>query len=66
MHVDLTSKEFVAEAIQNRAGKHAAKRTICFGGVRKNSATGEREPYCLKRWNKYRAEGFDRIRNAVP
>ena len=39
----LSSAEFIAEAGQNKSGKNAGKRSLCFNGVRKNKETGERE-----------------------
>lgn len=59
----MTSEEFIEEASQNRTGKHAGKRSICFSGLRRNRLTGEREACYQDKWAKYRAEDFGRIRN---
>ena len=57
----LSSAEFIAEAGQNKSGKNAGKRSLCFNGVRKNKETGEREEYVKERYQKYIATTFRRI-----
>lgn len=57
----LSSKEFIAEAVQNKNGTNAGKRGIWFNGIRKNKETGEREEYVKQRYLKYVANDFQRI-----
>lgn len=52
----MTSAEFAAEAVTNKSGKNAGKRSIWFNGKRNG------KPYCKPQWEKYLARNFDRIR----
>ena len=62
----MSSDEFIAEAVQNKSGKNAGKRSIWFNGTRKSKATGQREEYCKPKWEKYRVEDFSRLRLDKP
>lgn len=57
----MTSREFIAEAVQNKAGKNAGKRSIWFNGRRRDRSTGRFEEYCKPRFVKYLARDFRRI-----
>ena len=41
----MTSREFVAESVQNKNGKNKGKRSIWFNGNRRGREPGEREDY---------------------
>lgn len=58
----MTSAEFIAEAVQNKAGKNAGKRSIWFNGTRRNKKTGQIEEYCKPQYSKYLASDFSRVR----
>ena len=61
----MTSDEFIAEAVQNKSGKNAGKRSIWFNGTRRNKATGKTEEYCKARFTKYLASDFSRMRESL-
>jgi hypothetical protein len=58
----MTSDEFIAEAVQNKTGKNAGKRSIWFNGTRRNKETGQIEEYCKPQFRKYLVTDFTRIR----
>jgi hypothetical protein len=60
----MTSDEFIAEAVQNKSGKNAGKRSIWFNGRRINKATGKREEYRKGRFEQYYSTDFARIAKA--
>lgn len=51
----MTSKEFIAEAYQNKNGKNAGKRSLNFCGTKKGVL------YCKERYEKYLAKDFSRL-----
>lgn len=57
----MTSEEFIAEAVQNRTGKNAGRRSIWFNGKKKDKATGGYSEHCKPRFEKYLANNFSRI-----
>ncbi len=57
----MTSKEFIKEAVQNKNGKNAGKRSIWFNGYRTNKKTGKKEPYCKKQFEKYICKDFSKF-----
>jgi hypothetical protein len=58
----MTSEEFIREAVQNKTGKNAGKRTIWLNGSRRNKATGQMEEYTKPQFEKYVVNDFSRIR----
>jgi hypothetical protein len=62
----MTSAEFIDEAVQNKTGKNAGKRSIWFNGTRRNRETGCREEYCRPRFEKYLVKDFSRLRVVAP
>jgi hypothetical protein len=58
----MTSDEFIREAVQNKTGKNAGKRTIWFNGRRRSKATGQMEEYTKPQFEKYAVKDFSRIR----
>jgi hypothetical protein len=58
----LSSKEFIAESVQNRTGKNAGKRSIWFNG--KN--TKENTEHIKPQFQKYVVNNFDRILKENP
>lgn len=58
----LSSKEFVKEAVQNKTGKNAGKRSIWFNG--KN--TKEETEHVKPQFQKYVVNNFNRILNENP
>lgn len=61
----LSSKEFIEEAVQNKNGKNAGKRSIWFNGYKTNRKTGEREEYAHERFEKYACNDFSRLNEGV-
>ena len=57
----MTSEEFIIEAVQNKTGRNAGKRSIWFNGRRVNKQSGCAEEYCRPRFIKYLASDFSRI-----
>ncbi len=57
----LSSGEFIAEAVQNRTGTNAGKRSLWFNGTRRSKVTGEREEYIKERYLKYITQDFGRL-----
>ena len=62
----MSSDEFIAEAVQNKNGKNAGKRSMWFNGKRKNKETGEREEYIKDRYHKYLCNDFSRLLEQPP
>jgi hypothetical protein len=62
----LSSEEFIAEAVQNKTGTNAGKRSMWFNGTKKNPATGEREEYIKERYEKYLCRDFSRLLTPPP
>jgi hypothetical protein len=62
----LSSKEFLEEAVQNKTGANAGKRTLWLNGVRKNKVTGEREEYIKERYIPYLCRDFSRLLAVAP
>ncbi|WP_430405749.1 hypothetical protein [Fluviicola sp.] len=54
----LSSEEFIAEAVQNKTGKNAGKRSIWFNG--KNSKAQTEHPH--PRFDKYLKDDFEMFR----
>ncbi|TSJ46643.1 hypothetical protein [Fluviicola chungangensis] len=54
----LSSEEFIAEAVQNKTGKNAGKRSIWFNGKSKKTQTEHPHP----RFDKYLKEDFEMFR----
>lgn len=61
----MTSDEFIAEAVQNKTGKNAGKRSIWFNGTRRNKETGSIEEYCKPQFTKYLTDDFSRMREGL-
>jgi hypothetical protein len=59
----MSSKEFIKESVQNKAGKNIGKRSIWFNGKRKNKETGEYKEHCHERFEKYIANDFSRLKS---
>ena len=57
----MTSKEFIAEAVQNKTGKNKGKRSLWFNGTKTDKATGQKIEYCKKQFEKYVATDFGRL-----
>lgn len=57
----MSSKEFVAEAYQNKTGKNKGLRSICLSRTRKDHANGRDLDYCNRKFEKYLAEDFRRL-----
>ncbi len=62
----MTSREFIAEAVQNKTGKNKGKRSIWFNGNRMNKETGSREDRCKPQFVKYLAHNFGRLVSPYP
>lgn len=58
----MSSEEFIKESVQNKTGKNAGKRSIWFNGKKKDKITGQSAEYCKKRFEKYLAKGFWRLK----
>jgi hypothetical protein len=61
----MTSKEFVAAAVQNKTGKNAGLRSIWFNGKTKNKRTGGYDEHVYPRFQQYIAPDFTRIANPM-
>lgn len=57
----LSSEEFLKESRPNKTGANAGKRSIWLNGRRTNKETGEKEEYCLPRFEQYLCEDFARF-----
>jgi hypothetical protein len=62
----LSSDEFIEEAVQNKTGINAGKRSLWLNGMRKSKETGEREEYIKERYQKYLCRDFSRLLEAPP
>jgi hypothetical protein len=49
----MSSQEFISEAVQNKSGKNAGKRSIWFNGKRKDRVTGRMIEACKPQFEKY-------------
>lgn len=58
----LSSKEFIAESVQNKNGKNTGKRSIWFNGKNSREGTEHVKP----QFQKYVVENFNRILNENP
>jgi len=58
----MTSKEFIAEAIQNKTGKNQGKRSIWFNGTKRDKATRKKIEYCKEPFEEYVATDFQRLK----
>ena len=58
----MTSKEFIAESVQNKTGKNKGKRSVWFNGTKTDKATGKKIEYCKKQFEKYVAADFQRLK----
>jgi hypothetical protein len=61
----MSSHEFIAEAVQNRTGKNAGKRSIWLNGCRTDKQTGEKLEYAHPKFDKYRMLDFSRFQAAA-
>lgn len=59
----MTSKEFIAEAVQNKTGKNKGKRSIWFNGTKMDKTIGRKVEYCKKQFEKYVAKDFQKLTN---
>ena len=59
----MTSKEFIAEAAQNKTGKNKGKRSIWFNGTKTDKTKGQKVEYCKKQFEKYVAKDFQKLTN---
>ncbi len=57
----LSSAEFIAEAVQNKTGANAGKRSLWFNGTKINKQSGIREEYIKERYFKYITKDFSRL-----
>ncbi|HVZ44601.1 MAG TPA: hypothetical protein VHA82_12395 [Ramlibacter sp.] len=62
----LSSDEFIEEAVQNKTGINAGKRSLWLNGMRKNKETGEREEYIKDKYQKYLCRDFSRLLSPPP
>ena len=58
----MSSKEFIAEAHQNKKGKNVGKRSIWFNGKKTNKENGKYEEYVKPQFVKYVASDFSRLK----
>jgi hypothetical protein len=57
----MSSDEFIAEAVQNKNGINAGKRSLWFNGTKMSKVSGEREEYVKERYLKYVCHDFSRL-----
>ena len=57
----MSSAEFIAEAVQNKNGVNAGKRSLWFNGTKINKSTGQREEYVKDRYQRYLCKDFSRL-----
>jgi hypothetical protein len=57
----MSSEEFIAEAVLNKSGKSAGKRSIWFNGKRRDRETGKMIEACKPQFEKYLASDFSRL-----
>lgn len=58
----MSSEEFLNECTTNKTGNNIGKHAIWFNGNKTNPKTGEKEEYCLPRFDSYIEKNFDRLR----
>lgn len=61
----MSSEEFIAEAVQNKSGANAGKRSIWFNGTKTDKATKQKIEYAKARYDKYLANDFRRFREVT-
>jgi hypothetical protein len=61
----MSSAEFIEQAVQNKSGKNAGKRSIWFNGKKTDKATGKLIEYPYPKFEKYRALDFSRFRQVT-
>lgn len=54
----LSSEQFISEAVQNKTGKNAGKRSIWFNGTKTDKSNGRKIEYPKPRFEKYRVRDF--------
>ena len=57
----LSSEEFLQVCNNNKHGKNAGQHSIKFNGYRTDKATGKKQEYCKKEFEKYLCEDFSRF-----
>lgn len=57
----MSSREFIAEATQNKNGINVGKRTLHLNGTKINKTTAERREYVKDRYLKYMRHDFARL-----
>ena len=57
----MSSEEFLAECVTNKAGKNKGKHSIWFNGNRKDAKDGVKKEYCKNKYEKYVATDFSRF-----
>jgi hypothetical protein len=61
----MSSADFIEEAVQNRNGRNAGKRSIWFNGNKIDRTTGRRTEYPKSRFDKYRVSDFSIFRQVT-
>jgi len=61
----VSSKEFIVDSVQNKSGKDKGKRSIWFNGRKTSRETGEMTEYCKKKFQKYVAKDFSRLKECL-
>lgn len=57
----LSSKEFLNESYSNKSGKYIGTHSIKFNGCHINKSTGEKEEFCIEKFNKYLCNDFSKF-----
>lgn len=57
----MSSQEFISEAVQNKTGKNAGKRSVWFNGKKTDKKTGKKFEYCKIQFEKYLVNDFSRL-----
>lgn len=57
----MSSDEFISEAVQNKNGINAGKRSLWFNGKKINKTSGVTEEYVKDRYFKYVCHDFSRL-----
>jgi hypothetical protein len=61
----MSSSQFIDEAVQNKIGKNAGKRSIWFNGRKTDKQTGKIIEYPHPKFEQYRAHDFSLFRQAT-
>jgi hypothetical protein len=61
----MSSEQFIKEAVQNKTGKNAGKRSLCFNGKKTIKATKQRIEYCYPKYDLYKATDFSLFRQVT-